>query len=140
MAVNVWRRGVLGSLALATLSVALVAVLMACKNSADVYITGSMAELSPKDSVYVTLSRNWERETVSPASFSVDPGGQFALRIDITGRPPPITFVRNGELLARLEFKDTWGYTPVLRDKVGGKEFPVEVVSESFLRAKVLLR
>ena len=116
---------------------AVAAALAGCKKTADVSVTGSIAGLQEGDSVFVTLSRDWDKGVVAPVSFQVDREGRFALRLSVTGTPPPITFVKNNQALARLELKDAWGYAPVLVDRIGGKEFPVTVVSEGYLTAKV---
>lgn len=113
--------------------------LAGCRIDADVSISGVVGGLQQGDSVFVTLSRDWDGDAVPPISFTMDNEGRFALRFSISGRPRPIAFVKNGELLAHLEWKDASGYAPVLEDKVSGKEFPVTVVSDQFLKAKIHL-
>ncbi|MBD3239399.1 MAG: hypothetical protein GF331_02350 [Chitinivibrionales bacterium] len=113
------------------------AIVIGCRNDADVSISGNVNGLQEGDSVFVTLSRDWEDGGVPPISFTMDAEGRFALRFSISGRPQPITFVKNGELLASLEWKDASGYAPVLVERVSGKEFPVSVVSEQFLKARI---
>jgi len=107
-----------------------------CRKSADVTVTGRIDGVAESDSLFVTLSRDWSRGVVAPISFEYDAEGKFALRFEVSNPPPPLTFVRNGTAIARLEFKDTWSFAPVLVDRIGGKEFPVTVVSEAVLNAK----
>jgi hypothetical protein len=117
----------------------MVVALAGCKKSADVSVSGTISGIQEGDSVFVTLSRDWDKGVVAPISFQIDREGRFALRIVISGTPSPVTFVKNNQALARLELKDAWGYAPVLVDRIGGKEFPVTVVSEGYLTAKVQL-
>ena len=119
----------------ATLATAL--ALAGCKKTAGVSVSGTIAGVQEGDSVFVTLSRDWDKGVVAPISFQMDNEGRFALRFTISGTPPPVTFVKNNQAVARLEMKDAWGYAPVLVDRIGGKEFPVTVVSEGYLTAKV---
>jgi hypothetical protein len=91
--IGAWARAVL-------LGAILVAAWIGCKNSADVTISGTIGGLTPEDTVFVTLSKDWERQRVPPISFDINPDGRFALRTTIATRPPPITFVKNGQLLA----------------------------------------
>lgn len=121
---------------LVTLALAAVA---GCKGDADVNIVGNLGPLVPGDSVFVTLSRDWDKGVVAPVSFDINSEGKFVLRFHVHNRPEPVTFVKNDSALACLEFKDTWGYAPVLVDKLSKKEFAVEVVSDEFLKAKVVL-
>jgi hypothetical protein len=122
----------------ALLAIALVTAALAvgCKKTADVSVTGRLSGVNEGDSVFVTLSREWDRGITPPISFEMDAEGKFAIRLSVGNPPPPLTFVKNDSAVARLEFKDTWGYAPVLVDRIGGKEFPVTVISESLLSAK----
>jgi hypothetical protein len=127
------------SIRAAIVAVCVAMALAGGRNEADVSINGTIAGLAPGDSVFVTLSRDWNKGVVAPVLFQLDEGGKFALRMQIGSPPPPVTFVRNGTALARLEFKDTWGYSPIVVDKIGGKEFPLTVKSEGFLTGRVAL-
>lgn len=128
---NLWR----GLLVLTMTALAL----GGCRNTADVSIGGTLNGLQEGDSVFVTLSRDWDRGVVAPISFQIDEQGRFALRFEVTGSAPPVTFVKNGTAAARFEFKDTWGYAPVIVEKLSGKEFPVTVKSEGILSARVTI-
>ncbi len=114
----------------------MVAAAVGCRKSADVSVTGTLSGVLETDSVFVTLSRDWDRGTRAPISFEIDADGRYAIRLSVTSPPPPITFVKNDSAIARLEFRDTWGYAPVLVDRMSGREFPVTVVSELLLNAK----
>jgi hypothetical protein len=108
-----------------------------CKQEADVTITGSISGLVDEDSVFVTLSRDWKHGVVAPVLFNLDPTGRFALKFPVKGKPPPVTFVKNGEVMAQLEFRGPWGYNPKLADKVSGNKFPVVIAGLGRLKADV---
>ena len=122
-------------------SVGLVIALVAagCKQQADVDITGTIRGMQAGDSVFVTLSRTWDRGTVAPTLFNYDAEGRFELRFAIGGAPPPICFVKNRVLLAELDFRKAGSYAPLLVDNASGAEFPVTVVAEGVLKAQVVV-
>jgi hypothetical protein len=112
-------------------------LVVGCKEQADIQIAGTIAGLLPADSVFVTLTKSWDKAVVAPTLFNLDAEGRFDLRFAFAGSPPPITFVKNGKLLAQLTVKKAWKYDPYIVEQVSRKQFPVDIVSEGVLKAQI---
>jgi hypothetical protein len=125
-------------IALAALACLLVG-LTSCKGRYTVNLTGKISDFSRGDSVFVTLTDGWENATSSPDTFAIDKRGSFSLRLTIGSYPPPVTFVKNDYLYARLRFYDMNDFSPVVVDEVSGKVFKLTVESDSCARADIQL-
>jgi hypothetical protein len=123
--------------ALSLVGVLVVLLVAGCKQQADIQITGTIAGLQPADSVFVTLSKSWEKGVVAPTLFNLDTEGRFDLRFAFAGNPPPVTFVKNGKLLAQMSVKKAWKYDPYIVDQVSRRQFPVDIVSEGVLKVQI---
>ncbi|MBD3393178.1 MAG: hypothetical protein GF418_13705 [Chitinivibrionales bacterium] len=102
-----------------------------------VLITGRLTDYKPRDSVLVSLTRNWEQIRLEPQAFTVKRSGEFELEFTVGRNPPPVTFVKNGKLYARLVFHSLWQPSPVLIDEVRNQVFELSIKENGLFTARV---
>lgn len=119
--------------------VSIAILIYACNNRQSVVISGTISEFHRGDTVYVTLTKNWESIRSAPDNFSIDKKGNFVLEFSVGRIPPPITFVKNGTLHARLSMHNILEYSPIVVDEMSGNAFKINVGTDGIARAEVKL-
>ena len=117
----------------------LAAVLGGCDGRANVLITGRLTDYGPRDSVWVSLTDNWEYVKMAPTRFNIQSSGAFELEFTVGKVPPPVTIVKNGEVYAKLKIHNLWDHSPVIIDEVRGKIFDITIKENSLFTARVEL-
>jgi hypothetical protein len=113
---------------IAGLVFAVLVLSMGCNGRGNVLITGKILEYNRRtDSVFVSLTHNWESIMLSPDRFDMRPDGTFELEFRVGSNPPPVTFVKNRSVYAKLMLKSLWDPSPVVIDEVRNKIFDVRV-------------
>ncbi len=112
---------------------------IACDGRGNVLITGKLTEYSPRDSVFVTLTHNWESILMAPTRFDVQKTGRFELEFTVGRRAPPITFIKNRTVYAKLTVQGLWEHSPVLIDEISGKVFDLKYEENGQFTARIEL-
>jgi hypothetical protein len=96
----------------------LFSLLAGCDGRADVIITGKISKWSKRDTMYVSLTRNWESIRLDPKRFDVKRNGAYELEFSVGRNPPPVTFVRNNSAYAVLTLNNLRGPSPLAVDEI----------------------
>lgn len=107
-------------------------VLAGCDGRGNVLMTGTIHGWSDRDTMYVTLTRNWEQIRLAPKRFQVMPTGYFELEFGVGRNPPPVTFIRNNRIYAILTLQNLWDQSPVVLDETRGTVFDVRYENRQF--------
>ena len=117
----------------------LAAILGGCDGRANLLITGRLTDYGPRDSVWVSLTDNWEYVKMAPTRFNSQPSGTFELEFTVGKVPPPVTIVKNGEVYAKLKIHSLWDPSPAIIDEVRGKIFDIKIKENGLFTARVEL-
>jgi hypothetical protein len=107
--------------------------------SYEVTITGEITRYDPVDTVFVTLTKTWDTITAPPERFTIDSSGRFELVFTTGVLRPPITFVKNDTLYARLTTHNLGEVSPILYDEVRNRSFELVLEDNRTARAEVIL-
>jgi|GEM_PF-5695667 len=103
-----------------------------CDGRGNVLMTGTITAWSGRDTMYVTLTRNWEQIRMAPKRFMVQPSGYFELEFTVGRNPPPVTFIKNNSVYAVLTLRNLWDESPVVIDETRNTVFDVRCDNGQF--------
>jgi hypothetical protein len=92
-----------------------------CENRAHVIITGKVPRWGKRDTMFVSLTKNWESIRLAPDRFEILRNGEFELEFTTGRNPPPVTFIRNREAYAVLTINNLDGPSPMIVDEMRNK-------------------
>ena len=116
------------------------AAAIGCTGRGKVLISGTITDyVHGRDSIFVSLTQNWESIRLAPSRFGMRPDGSFELEFSVGKNPPPASFIKNNTLYARLMLKSLWDPSPVIIDDVRNKIFDVQVKENGLFVAQVEL-
>jgi hypothetical protein len=124
---------------LIALCLGLLVVGSGCFQTYHVVVEGSLEEYRRGDSVFVSLTKNWESIRLAPDRFEIKPNGSFVLEFAVRCAPPPVTFVKNGKTYAMLTVHNLRDPCPFVVDEDRGKTFDISVDKKRSARVKVRL-
>jgi hypothetical protein len=124
---------------LRTFALALLLGSASCLQPWTVIIEGTVSEYRNRDSVFVSLTSNWESIQLAPDRFTIDAKGQFTLQFKVWGAPPPVTFIKNNHEYARLSVRGLRDPSPYVYDETNGTTYELRIDSKKTARVKVKL-
>jgi hypothetical protein len=113
------------------------AAAIGCDGRGDVLIRGTIADYRARDSIFVSLTHNWEQIQLAPTRFNIQGSGYYELEFTVGRRPPPVTFVKNGEVYAKLIIHSLWEPSPVIIEEIRNEVFDVKVQQNGLFVAEV---
>jgi hypothetical protein len=121
-----------------SIAVLLICACIFCYGRGNVLITGTITQYNARtDSIFVTLTHNWESIMLAPDNFTIKSNGRFELQFRVGRNPPPVTFIKNRSVYAKLMLKSLWDPSPVIIDEVRNEIFDVKVKENGLFTAKV---
>ena len=123
--------------AFAILSCFIPVIPLSCKYGSDVRITGTITHYVQGDTIFVSLTSNWESIRRAPRHFSIDESGRYELAFSVGRKPPPVTFIKNGIVYAKLTLQNFKDHSPVIVDEMRSKVVEIQMTGDDEFQAEI---